>query len=40
MNAMIIGGVCFAIASVTTIFVVTYKKNTTGDDAINVASGH
>lgn len=40
MNAMIIGGVCFAIASVTTIFVVTYKKNTTGDNAINVASGH
>jgi len=40
MNAMIIGGVCFAIASVTTIFVVTYKKNTTGDNAIKVGSGH
>ena len=40
MNAMLIGGVCFAIASVTTIFVVTYKKSTTGDNAIKVASGH
>jgi maltose/moltooligosaccharide transporter len=40
MNAMIIGGVCFAIASVATIFVVTYKKNTAGDNAINVSSGH
>ena len=40
MNAMIIGGVCFAIASVTTVFVVKYKKNTDGDKIINVASGH
>jgi maltose/moltooligosaccharide transporter len=27
MNAMIIGGVCFAIAAVCTVFVVTYKRN-------------
>ncbi|MGA2822037.1 MAG: MFS transporter [Bacteroidales bacterium] len=40
MNAMIIGGICFAIASVTTIFVVTYKKNTVNDKFIDVASGH
>ena len=40
MKAMIIGGVCFAIASVTTIFVVTYKKNTASDNLINVTSGH
>jgi maltose/moltooligosaccharide transporter len=31
MNAMIIGGVCFAIASVTTLVVVTYRQSSHGD---------
>jgi maltose/moltooligosaccharide transporter len=40
MNAMIIGGVSMGIASVTTIFVVRYKKTTAGANLNNVAPGH
>lgn len=40
MNAMIIGGVCFAIASVTTIFVVTYRKSSHGIAGSRIAAGH
>jgi maltose/moltooligosaccharide transporter len=40
MNAMIIGGICFAIAAVSTMFVVTYKRNTAGEKVSNVATGH
>ncbi|MCX6283833.1 MAG: MFS transporter [Bacteroidetes bacterium] len=40
MSAMIIGGVCFAIASVTTFFVVTYRKNSNVDNLNKVAAGH
>jgi maltose/moltooligosaccharide transporter len=40
MNAMIIGGVSMGIASVTTIFVVRYKKTTAGANLTNVAPGH
>jgi maltose/moltooligosaccharide transporter len=39
MNAMLIGGVSFAVASVTTIFVVTYKRNS-GENVLNVKAGH
>jgi maltose/moltooligosaccharide transporter len=39
MNAMLIGGVSFAIASVTTIFVVSYKK-TMNEIVVNVKAGH
>jgi maltose/moltooligosaccharide transporter len=39
MNAMLIGGVSFAIASVTTIFVVSYKRNT-NENVINIKAGH
>jgi maltose/moltooligosaccharide transporter len=40
MYAMIIGGVCFAIASLTTIFVVTYKKNPSTDKILSAVTGH
>ncbi|MGA3013551.1 MAG: MFS transporter [Bacteroidales bacterium] len=40
LNAMYIGGVCFAIASVTTIFVVTYKKSSATSPPVNIPSGH
>jgi hypothetical protein len=40
MNAMIIGGVCFAIAAVCTIFVVTYKRNIAGTSASAAVAGH
>ncbi|MEI7491031.1 MAG: MFS transporter [Bacteroidota bacterium] len=40
MNAMIIGGVCFAIASVTTLFVVTYRKHGNAGNPGRVAPGH
>ncbi len=40
MNAMIIGGVCFAIASVATLFVVTYRKHGNADNLNRVAPGH
>jgi maltose/moltooligosaccharide transporter len=40
MNAMIIGGVCFAIASVTTIFVVTYRNSSHGIAGSRIAAGH
>ncbi len=40
LNAMLIGGVSFAIASVTTIFVVQYKK-TPSDPTLNkISAGH
>jgi len=40
MSAMIIGGVSMAIAAITTIFVVHYKKHSAGENVINVSSGH
>ena len=40
MSAMIIGGVCFAIASVATVIVVTYRKNGNPDKISAVAAGH
>ena len=40
MYAMFIGGVCFVIAAVCTLFVVTYKRNTAGISASAVAAGH
>jgi maltose/moltooligosaccharide transporter len=40
MNAMIIGGVCFAIAAVATMVVVTYKKNAGNEKVIDLAKGH
>jgi maltose/moltooligosaccharide transporter len=40
MNAMIIGGVCFAIASLATLVVVTYKKSTGGEKVSTVAPGY
>jgi maltose/moltooligosaccharide transporter len=38
MNAMVIGGVCFAIAAVTTVFVVTYRqgKNDTAGNPVTI----
>jgi maltose/moltooligosaccharide transporter len=40
MSAMIIGGICFAIASATTVIVVTYRKSGTPDKISAVAAGH
>lgn len=39
MSAMVIGGVCFAIAAICTIFVVSYKRNTTVIP-VSVPAGH
>ncbi|TRZ70380.1 MAG: MFS transporter [Bacteroidetes bacterium] len=33
MSAMVIGGVCFAIASITTFFAVTYRQSKNGETA-------